>query len=87
MPGFDGTGPRGLGPMTGGARGFCVKPSENIGSGHARRFAYSGCGPAYGPFPQAPLEQMEILQLRNDINQLLNELDNLEARISQLEKC
>ncbi len=23
MPGFDGTGPRGAGPMTGGARGFC----------------------------------------------------------------
>lgn len=24
MPGFDGTGPRGLGPMTGGGRGFCA---------------------------------------------------------------
>lgn len=23
MPGYDGTGPRGLGPMTGGGRGFC----------------------------------------------------------------
>ena len=23
MPGFDGTGPLGAGPMTGGARGFC----------------------------------------------------------------
>ncbi len=23
MPGFDGTGPRGMGPMTGGARGWC----------------------------------------------------------------
>ncbi|MGQ9733283.1 MAG: DUF5320 domain-containing protein [Candidatus Zipacnadales bacterium] len=26
MPGFDGTGPMGLGPMTGGGRGFCVLP-------------------------------------------------------------
>jgi len=26
MPGFDGTGPRGRGPMTGGARGFCAVP-------------------------------------------------------------
>ena len=26
MPGFDGTGPRGRGPMTGGGRGFCVVP-------------------------------------------------------------
>jgi hypothetical protein len=23
MPGFNGTGPQGMGPMTGGARGFC----------------------------------------------------------------
>jgi hypothetical protein len=26
MPGFDGTGPRGLGPLTGGGRGFCIMP-------------------------------------------------------------
>jgi len=26
MPGFDGTGPRGMGPMTGGGRGYCVIP-------------------------------------------------------------
>lgn len=26
MPGFDGTGPRGQGPMTGGARGYCAVP-------------------------------------------------------------
>ena len=26
MPGFDGTGPRGAGPMTGGGRGFCAVP-------------------------------------------------------------
>lgn len=26
MPGFDGTGPRGMGPMTGGGRGLCAHP-------------------------------------------------------------
>ena len=26
MPGFDGTGPRGTGPMTGGGRGYCAVP-------------------------------------------------------------
>ena len=26
MSGFDGTGPRGMGPMTGGSRGYCVIP-------------------------------------------------------------
>lgn len=26
MPGFDGTGPAGMGPMTGGGRGYCAYP-------------------------------------------------------------
>ena len=26
MPGFDGRGPRGMGPITGGGRGFCAVP-------------------------------------------------------------
>ena len=26
MPGFDGSGPRGMGPMTGGGRGYCAVP-------------------------------------------------------------
>ena len=28
MPGFDGTGPRGQGAMTGGARGYCAMPAS-----------------------------------------------------------
>ena len=36
MPGFDGTGPRGMGPMAGGGRGFCGNP------GGARRPLASG---------------------------------------------
>jgi len=28
MPGFDRTGPRGMGPMTGGGRGFCAYPGD-----------------------------------------------------------
>jgi hypothetical protein len=32
MPGFDGTGPRGQGPMTGGGRGFCAMPHQPYGS-------------------------------------------------------
>jgi len=28
MPGFNGTGPRSEGPMTGGARGYCALPYE-----------------------------------------------------------
>lgn len=28
MPGFDGTGPLGQGPFTGGGRGYCVMPLD-----------------------------------------------------------
>ena len=31
MPGFDGTGPRGMGPMTGGGRGFCSPWGIGVG--------------------------------------------------------
>lgn len=44
MPGFDGTGPLGLGPMTGGARGFCALPVS--------RPAYSA------PYPRHPFSWM-----------------------------
>jgi hypothetical protein len=34
MPGYDGTGPRGMGPLTGGGRGFC----SPLGRGLLRGF-------------------------------------------------
>jgi len=49
MPGFDGTGPRGLGPMTGGGFGYCVidldRPAVD------RIFPNSGWGPGRGGRP------------------------------------
>jgi len=33
MPGLDGTGPLGLGPMTGRGRGFCVLAEDKEGRG------------------------------------------------------
>ncbi len=36
MPGFDGTGPMGMGPMTGGGRGWC-NPYGPLFSGYAPR--------------------------------------------------
>lgn len=33
MPGFDGTGPMGQGPMTGGGRGYCAVPVNTAGTG------------------------------------------------------
>ena len=43
MPGFDGSGPRGQGPMTGGARGNC-----NSAAGAYAPGPYRGYGPGFG---------------------------------------
>jgi hypothetical protein len=43
MPRFNGTGPMGAGPMTGGARGYC----NPAGAGYAPAYG-RGYGPGYG---------------------------------------
>jgi hypothetical protein len=56
MPGFDGTGPRGMGPMTGGGRGFC-NPYSPLGAGgfappaYWSRLAAPQLGAGYAQFP------------------------------------
>ncbi|MCD6599270.1 MAG: DUF5320 domain-containing protein [Dehalococcoidia bacterium] len=51
MPGFDGTGPAGLGPMTGGGRGFCNPGSAGrwYGLGRGGGFGFRGGSPPW-PF-------------------------------------
>jgi len=46
MPGRDGTGPAGYGPMTGGRRGFCgdAAPSQGCGGGRGRRNQFHATG-------------------------------------------
>ncbi len=58
MPRFDGTGPNGAGPMTGGARGLCnqaspgYNPGINRGYNYGRGFGFGrgfrGAGVGYG---------------------------------------
>lgn len=51
MPGFDGTGPRGMGPMTGGGRGFCSPwgvGRRSYGAGLGRGGRFGGFGGGYG---------------------------------------
>lgn len=49
MPGFDGTGPRGQGPMTGGGFGRCTGGGSGpgFGAGFGREFG-RGMGRGYG---------------------------------------
>ena len=45
MPGFDGTGPKGMGPMTGGGRGFCASMVTNsVSPFRDQRFFGAGRG-------------------------------------------
>jgi hypothetical protein len=49
MPGFDGSGPAGGGPMTGGGRGYCnAGVSYGIGRSWSRRSVGSGYGRGRG---------------------------------------
>ncbi|OQY02992.1 MAG: hypothetical protein B6I22_12530 [Desulfobacteraceae bacterium 4572_123] len=47
MPGFDRTGPRGAGPMTGGARGYC-NPATRAAAANAGFPGGAGYGRGYG---------------------------------------
>ena len=44
MPGFDGTGPRGQGAMTGGGRGYCAVPVGETGRQFGRGVYGAGGG-------------------------------------------
>ena len=88
MPGLDGTGPRGMGPMTGGGRGFCALPLSAARTAYWRRPVYPMYGippgiPYYGarinmPFagPYAPgvTREQEISYLRDQAEAMSEEI-------------
>ena len=100
MPGFDGSGPIGEGPMTGGGFGYC-------GSDRRPRYALRG-RPVYGRFgagrgpgfgrgrgfglgysywrPGALDRKAELAELHREANDLRAYLKELEARIGELGK-
>ncbi|MBU2257736.1 MAG: DUF5320 domain-containing protein [Candidatus Omnitrophica bacterium] len=47
MPGYDGTGPRGQGSMTGGGRGYCVMPVGEAGK-ESGKVVFEGGGRGRG---------------------------------------
>jgi hypothetical protein len=90
MPGFDGTGPMGMGPMTGGGRGFCRPWGVGAGLrrfGFARRapYAYPRYG-AYGigPFVPRMTREHELEFLKTEAQALRDELKELEVEIGKL---
>jgi hypothetical protein len=49
MPRFDGTGPAGMGPMTGGGRGWCNPYNSTYRGYAAQQVPYPARSPAYQP--------------------------------------
>ena len=87
MPGFDGTGPAGMGPMTGGGRGFCspwgIRSRTGIyGSPFYRPYPYY----AASPFASSMTREQEIEFLKNQAASMKTQLSDIEARIKELQK-
>ena len=108
MPGFDGTGPWGAGPMTGGGRGFCYTAGvgrgwfgrggrRGFGRGRGRGFGMGrGFGwrwaspyhyydaPYVAPTPMGREQEIDFLQ--NQAKAIKDELEDIEARLSELQQ-
>ena len=90
MPGFDGTGPMGMGPMTGGGRGFC----SPWGAGASvRRFGFPRRAPyaypyygayGFGPFAPRMTREQELEFLKTEARALRDDLKELETKIGKL---
>ncbi len=81
MPGFDGTGPRGMGPMTGGGRGFCVvqgvRPvARPLGMRRGAGYGYAN--------RVVPARDDEIDSLKGEMQLLRDSLGRIEAQIEKL---
>ncbi len=95
MPGGDRTGPMGMGSMTGRGLGFCT---DNYRTEGAFRQFGSGFGRGRGmgfkrspqrfmePYPESYSSETEVEALHRKAEGLKNNLDQVEKRLSQLEK-
>ncbi len=100
MPGFDRTGPMGMGPMTGGARGMCdprarsfapsgygTWPGRGGGRGRGYRHMYWATGlPGWMRSTQAGSREFsEVDSLKDQAAILKKELDAINSRLQELE--
>jgi hypothetical protein len=92
MPGFNGTGPRGMGPMTGGGRGFCAVPVRQTWPAYARMglhmpYVAPWSIPYWGApsFNQEALRNEELNYLKGLAQSMREDLKTMEERIQQIE--
>ena len=94
MPGFDGTGPRGMGPMTGGGRGFCspwgigaAYRGYGMPSGTGYGYPYYGqpATPGVAPFAPQVTREQELDFLKSQAQAVKGQLEQIESRMRELE--
>jgi hypothetical protein len=94
MPGFDGTGPRGMGPMTGGGRGYCAVALNSAGNRTFGRRGFYGRGGGRGfrncwyaaSLPaQRVSKEDEVTMLKDQADSLKQQLEDIETRIHAME--
>jgi hypothetical protein len=83
MPGFDGTGPAGMGPMTGGGRGFCAVRLGPVRPVYGMRYFPE---PYYRvpSFAQGVTPGQELDYLKGLSQSLKEDLRKIEEKIQQL---
>jgi len=81
MPGLDGTGPMGMGPMTGRGRGMCVLKMPS-GPGQSVTGIAGGAGSPVGPYSSP---RTELALLRRHAERIETVLRSIHERIEQLE--
>ncbi|WP_066633427.1 DUF5320 domain-containing protein [Desulfolucanica intricata] len=99
MPGFNGTGPRGIGPMTGRGRGYCMSyvepgadftPGLGWGGGRGRRYCYNVSSvPRWAGWRQRfPVQAVYAPPSNNEQEMELykEQIKNLEDALEQAEK-
>lgn len=87
MPGRNGTGPGGMGPMTGWGRGWCAGGrgrGRGLGFGGNAGYGRFGMGRGFGGVWGTPVSpEMEEQYLRQEMEMLKARMDELQARLGK----
>ncbi|HBG49413.1 MAG TPA: hypothetical protein DDW90_07930 [Cyanobacteria bacterium UBA9971] len=87
MPRRDGTGPMGMGQMTGKRMGVCAGIRTGQGCGNGRGMGNGrGFNAQFRANNLAPLQQDEVSLLKNQAAILESTLSNVKEKISKLEE-